>query len=44
MGDSDWTVTSRSILDLSTCQAQSVEGNQLRKQLVLSSKIFLPRN
>ena len=36
MGDSDWM----SALALPACQAQSVEGNQLRKRPALMSKLF----
>ena len=38
MGDSYWMSTSRSVLNLPACQAQSFEGNQHRKRPALMSK------
>ncbi len=43
MGDSGSMATSRSVLDLPACQAQSVEGNQLSKRPALVSKFFQHR-
>ena len=39
-GDSEWITRNRGVLDLATCQAQSVEDNQLRKRPALVSKLF----